>query len=90
MEIFFDDKRSLLENQFCQTEWLENTGLSIDALKDGVKQIEKSNKSKALIKAKTFEYIVLCFLILPGYNPIDIQRLLPYTSQRYKFPELSH
>ena len=58
MKNSFENVREFLETQFSDTKWIEDSGLSEECLKKGVEKIENENSSKALIKAKTFEFIV--------------------------------
>ena len=57
MILDFDSKRELLSGQFDMPNWILDSGLSRNELLQGVAKIEKSFKSKAIIKAKTLEFI---------------------------------
>ncbi|MBO5223089.1 MAG: hypothetical protein J6C23_01060 [Clostridia bacterium] len=63
MQLSFENSRSVLEKEFTQTEWLENSGLNPDDVVKAVEGIENQYSSKAIIKAKTFEFIASNALI---------------------------
>ena len=55
-KMFYFEKDNL-EGQFDSTRWLPHSGLSLADLEKRCAEIENSNSSKAIIKAKTFEMI---------------------------------
>ncbi len=57
MYLSFENSRSILEKEFTETEWIENSGLTANELVKDVEDIENLYSSKAIIKAKTFEFI---------------------------------
>ncbi len=58
----FYEKRGLLDNQFVEIKWIENSGYPYDELKKNCEmlenQLEEEGASHSVIKAKTFEYIL--------------------------------
>ncbi len=58
----FYAKREALDKQFENTNWIEDSGYSYDELKENCAKLEawleSKGKSHAIIKAKTFEYIL--------------------------------
>ena len=57
MTLSFTDNRFELEKECTCTEWIESSGLSETELQKAVADIENVFSSKAVIKAKTFEFI---------------------------------
>ncbi len=63
MQLSFENSRSVLEKKFTQIEWIEDSGLSPDDVVKAVEGNENQYSSKAIIKAKTFEFIASNALI---------------------------
>ena len=57
MNLSFDKDRTFLEKEFTEISWIEDSGLDASLISKAVEDIEKQYSSKAIIKAKTFEYI---------------------------------
>ncbi len=57
MILNFNQRRNRLNVQFTETNWMAGSGVSVEELNALVSSVEKSNTSKAIIKAKTFELI---------------------------------
>lgn len=57
MTLDFNLKRSNLINQFSKTNWLIDSGITKEELEKEISIIESEFRSKAIIKAKTFELI---------------------------------
>lgn len=57
MKLSFEQNRVNLEKEFTETEWIESSGESPEKVMQAVEYIEKQFTSKAIAKAKTFEFI---------------------------------
>ena len=69
MNLSFDKDRTFLEKEFTETDWIENSGLDSCLILKEVEDIEKQYSSKAIIKAKTFEFIANnAYIAVDKYN----------------------
>lgn len=57
MKLDFNARKKYIENQFCNIEWIEESGLGAEELEREVEALEGSCGSKALIKAGTLDII---------------------------------
>ncbi|MBE6597376.1 MAG: hypothetical protein E7641_06880 [Ruminococcaceae bacterium] len=57
MKMDFDRARCYLDGEFTDTKWINGSGLSEEELIASVKKLEETISSKAVCKAKTFEFI---------------------------------
>ncbi len=60
MKDSFDEKRNILDRQYENIAWLEDSGCAFDELKSNCEKLEEelSGKSHTIIKARVFEYIL--------------------------------
>jgi len=57
---FYDDKKEILVSQYTDADWIEDSGLSVDELNEGILKIDEEYKDKglSLLKAKQFEFVM--------------------------------
>lgn len=57
MKLSFEKNKEMLAKEFENIQWIENSGLTTEEIEQAVNLIETQYKSKALIKAKSFECV---------------------------------